>query len=152
MEPTPTLSQVHVASDGTLDLTQPLWTLYVDGSSNAQGCGAGLVLISPDEVVLEYALRFKFHASNNEAEYKALLAGLRLPKEMGARQIQIFNDSQLVVYQVNQDFTAKDVSMTAYLQHTRHLLATFNAYLISQVPRSENSHADALARLASAIE
>ncbi|CAL9003330.1 unnamed protein product [Prunus brigantina] len=71
---------------------------------------------------------------------------------MGARQIQIFSDSQLVVHQVNQDFTAKDVSMTAYLQHTRHLLTTFNAYLISQVPRSENSHADALARLASAIE
>ncbi|CAL9031392.1 unnamed protein product [Prunus brigantina] len=117
-----------------------------------QGCGAGLVLISPDKVVLEYALRFKFHASNNEAEYEALLAGLRLAKEMGARQIQIFSDSQLVVHQVNQNFTAKDVSMTAYLQHTRHLLTTFNAYLISQVPRSENSHADALARLASAIE
>ncbi|CAL2271276.1 unnamed protein product [Prunus armeniaca] len=152
MEPTPTLSQVHVASNGTLDLTQPLWTLYVDGSSNAQGCGAGLVLISPDEVVIEYALHFKFHDSNNETEYEALLAGLRLAKEMGARQIQIFSDSQLVVHQVNQDFTAKDVSMTAYLQHTRHLVTTFNAYLISQVPLSENSHADALARLASAIE
>ncbi|CAL8995976.1 unnamed protein product [Prunus brigantina] len=143
---------IHIAGNGTLDLTQPLWTLYVDGSSNAQGCGAGLVLISPDKVVLEYALRFKFHASNNEAEYEALLAGLRLAKEMGARQIQIFSDSQLVVHQVNQDFTAKDVSMTAYLQHTRHLLTTFNAYLISRVPRSENSHADAAARLASAIE
>ncbi|CAL8137243.1 unnamed protein product [Prunus armeniaca] len=71
---------------------------------------------------------------------------------MGAKQIQIFSDSQLVVHQVNQDFTAKDVSMTAYLQHTRHLLTTFNAYLIGQVPRSENSHADALARLASAME
>ncbi|CAL9001627.1 unnamed protein product [Prunus brigantina] len=152
IEPIPTSSQIHIAGNGTLDLTQPLWTLYVDGSSNAQGCGAGLVLISPDKVVLEYALRFKFHASNNEAEYEALLAGLRLAKEMGARQIQIFSDSQLVVHQVNQDFTAKDVSMTAYLQHTRHLLTTFNAYLISQVPRSENSHADALARLASAIE
>ncbi|CAL9030056.1 unnamed protein product, partial [Prunus brigantina] len=119
IEPIPTSSQIHIAGNGTLDLTQPLWTLYVDGSSNAQGCGAGLVLISPDKVVLEYALRFKFHASNNEAEYEALLAGLRLAKEMGARQIQIFSDSQLVVH---------------------------------QVPRSENSHADALARLASAIE
>ncbi|CAL8992900.1 unnamed protein product [Prunus brigantina] len=140
IEPTPTSRQIHVTGNGTLDSTQPLWTLYVDGSSNAQGCGAGLVLISPDKVVLEYALRFKFHASNNEAEYEALLAGLRLAKEMGAMQIQIFSDSQLVVHQVNQDFTAKDVSMTAYLQHTRHLLTTFNAYLISRVPRSENRH------------
>ncbi|KAI5338524.1 hypothetical protein L3X38_017795 [Prunus dulcis] len=71
---------------------------------------------------------------------------------MGSRQIQIFSDSQLVVHQVNQAFTAKDISMTAYLQHARHLLTNFDTHLISQVPRSENSHADALARLASALE
>ncbi|XP_020426600.1 uncharacterized protein LOC109950865 [Prunus persica] len=151
IEPNLPSSQDHAASKGTLNLTQPMWTLYVDDSSNAQGYGADLVLISPDKVVLEYALHFKFHTSNNEAEYEALLAGLRLAKEMGAREIQIFSDSQLVVHQVNQDFMAKDASMTAYLQHTQHLLATFDAYLISQVPRSENSHADALARLASAL-
>ncbi|KAI5312660.1 hypothetical protein L3X38_041833 [Prunus dulcis] len=142
----------HTASKGTFDLTQPLWTLFVDGSSNTQGCEAGLVLISPDKVALEYALRFKFQASNNEAEYEALLVGLRLAKEMDAKQIQIFSDSQLVVYQVNQDFTAKDASMTAYLQHARHLLATFHVHSINQVPRSENSHADALAKLALALE
>ncbi|CAL2246367.1 unnamed protein product [Prunus armeniaca] len=96
-----------------------------------EGCGAGLVLISPDKIVLEYALRFKFHASNNEAKYEALLTGLRLAKEMGAKEIQIFSDSQLVVHQVNQDFTANDISITAYLQHTSHLLATFDANLIS---------------------
>ncbi|XP_020421233.1 uncharacterized protein LOC109949580 [Prunus persica] len=146
-EPNPPPSQDQTPTEGNLDLTQPLWTLFVDGSSNAQGCGAGLVLISPDKVALEYALRFKFQASNNEAEYEALLAGLRLAKEMDARQIQIFSDSQLVVHQVNQDFTAKDASMTAYLQHARHLLATFHAHSIKQVPRSENSHADALASL-----
>ncbi|XP_020410598.1 uncharacterized protein LOC109946620 [Prunus persica] len=117
-----------------------------------QGCGPGLVLVSPDKVALEYALRFKFQASNNEAKYEALLAGLQLAKEMDAKQIQIFSDSQLVVHQVNQDFTAKDASMTAYLQHARHLLATFHAHSINQVPLSENSHADALARLASALE
>ncbi|KAI5317816.1 hypothetical protein L3X38_037523 [Prunus dulcis] len=151
-EPNLPLSQDHTASKGTFDLTQPLWTLFVDGSSNAQGCEAGLVLISLDKVALEYALRFKFQASNNEAEYEALIAGLRLAKEMDAKQIQIFSDSQLVVHQVNQDFTAKDASMTAYLQHARHLLATFHVHSINQVPRSENSHADALARLASVLE
>ncbi|XP_034208074.1 uncharacterized protein LOC117621615 [Prunus dulcis] len=118
----------------------------------APGCGAGLVLVSLDKVALEYVLRFKFQASNNQAEYEALLAALRLAKDMDAKQIQIFSDSQLVVHQVNQDFTAKDASMTAYLQHARHLLAAFHAHSIKQVPRSENSHADALARLASALE
>ncbi|KAI5324930.1 hypothetical protein L3X38_034003 [Prunus dulcis] len=129
-EPNPSPSQDPNPTKNTLDLTQPLWTLFVDGSSNAQGCGAGLVLVSPDKVALEYALRFNFQASNNEAEYEALLAGLRLAKEMDAKQIQIFSDSQLVVHQVNQDFTAKDASMTAYLQHARHLLATFHAHSI----------------------
>ncbi|KAI5341938.1 hypothetical protein L3X38_009813 [Prunus dulcis] len=136
-EPNPSLSQDQTPNPNTLDLTQPLWTLFVDGSSNAQGCGAGLVLVSPDKVALEYALRFNFQASNNEAEYEALLAGLRLAKEMDARQIQIFSDSQLVVYQVNQDFTAKDASMTAYLQHARHLLATFHAHSITSAALKE---------------
>ncbi|KAI5317241.1 hypothetical protein L3X38_036948 [Prunus dulcis] len=97
-EPNPSPSQDQTPTENTLDLTQPLWTLFVDGSSNAQGCGVGLVLVSPDKVTLEYALRFNFQASNNEAEYEALLAGLRLAKEMDARQIQIFSDSQLVVH------------------------------------------------------
>ncbi|XP_034218921.1 uncharacterized protein K02A2.6-like [Prunus dulcis] len=86
-EPNLPPSQDQTASKSPFDLTQPLWTLFVDGSSNAQGCGAGLVLVSPDKVALEYALRFKFQASNNEAEYEALLAGLRLAKEMDAKQI-----------------------------------------------------------------
>ncbi|KAI5338508.1 hypothetical protein L3X38_017779 [Prunus dulcis] len=66
--------------------------------------------------------------------------------------LQIFSDSQLVVHHVNHDFSAKDTSMTAYLQRTHHLLTTFDAYRISQIPCSENNHADALATLASAVE
>ena len=54
----------------------PTWTLYVDGSSNSQGSGAGIILTTPDGIQLEYALRFRFQASNNEAEYEALLVGL----------------------------------------------------------------------------
>ena len=54
----------------------PAWTLYVGGSSNSQGSGAGIILITPDEIQLEYVLRFGFQASNNEAEYEALLVGL----------------------------------------------------------------------------
>ena len=49
----------------------PIWKLSVDGASNAQGSGAGLILTSPKGIDIEYALRFGFHASNNEAEYEA---------------------------------------------------------------------------------
>ncbi|KAM2494403.1 hypothetical protein ACFX1W_034508 [Malus domestica] len=63
------------------------WSLYVDGLSNQQGCGAGLVVTTPDKVTIEYVLRFKFKASNNEAEYEAFLAGLRLAKHMGLNEL-----------------------------------------------------------------
>ncbi|CAL9002342.1 unnamed protein product, partial [Prunus brigantina] len=133
------------------DPSVPVWVLHVDGSANQQGCGAGLVLTTPDGGKLEYALRFGFRTSNNEAEYEALLAGLRLAKSMSARQIRIHSDSQLIVNQITADFAAKDASMAAYLSASHQLLQKFQAYEIRQIPRSENSHADALSRLASAI-
>ncbi|KAM2574826.1 hypothetical protein TB2_006730 [Malus domestica] len=134
-----------------IEPTAPAWSLYVDGSSNQQGCGVGLVLTTPDKVAMEYALRFKFKASNNEAEYEALLAGLRLAKHLGVKRIDIFSDSQLVVNQVTKNFDAKDSSMAAYLAQTQLLLKHFH-YQITQIPRAANSHAYALARLTSAVE
>ncbi|XP_021811720.1 uncharacterized protein LOC110754904 [Prunus avium] len=147
-------STVPVAhpTEGIFNPSIPLWTLYVDGSSNRQGSEAGLVLKAPDQTTIEYAIRFQFRTSNNEAEYEALLAGLRLAKEMGAQQLRICSDSQLVVNQILTEFEAKDTSMVAYLTHARRLLHHFTAYQVQQIPRSENSHADALSRLASAID
>ena len=60
----------------------PSWTLYIDGSSTSSVSGVGIVLVSPKEATLEYALQFSFPASNNEAEYEALIIGLKLAKEM----------------------------------------------------------------------
>ncbi|CAL9017597.1 unnamed protein product, partial [Prunus brigantina] len=141
------------SSAGTaFDHNSPRWTLYVDGSSNRQGSGAGLVLKTPDHTTIEYAIRFQFRASNNEPEYEALLAGLRLAQHMGAERLLICSDSQLVVNQVGTEFAAKDESMAAYLARARRLLSQFKAYHIRQIPRSENSHADALSQLASAID
>ncbi|KAM2809023.1 hypothetical protein PS2_043825 [Malus domestica] len=99
------------------------------------GCGAGLVLTTPDKVVMEYAFRFKFKASNNEVEYEALLAGLHLAKHLGD----------------TNNFDAKDSSMVAYLAQIQLLLKHFH-YYITQIPRATNSHADALAHLTSAVE
>ncbi|KAM0957204.1 hypothetical protein ACFX2A_025888 [Malus domestica] len=113
-----------------IEPTAPAWSLYVDGSSNQQDCGAGLVLTTPDKVTMEYALRFKFKASNNEAEYEALIAGLCLA---GVKRIDIFNDSQLVVNQVTNNFDTKDSSMAAYLVQTQLLLKHFH-YQITQIP------------------
>ena len=69
------------------------WILHVDGSSNQQGSGAGIVLRGPGGTKLEYALRFEFVASNNEAEYEALIAGLNLARKVGAKHMVICSDS-----------------------------------------------------------
>ena len=59
------------------------WKLFVDGSSNSGGSGVGLVLVSPNMYKTSQALRFNFKASNNEAEYGAVIAGLGLARELG---------------------------------------------------------------------
>ena len=71
----------------------PKWGMYVDGSSNDGGLGVSLILISPEGHRMHCTLRFGFKASNNEVEYKALIAGLKLAKEMKIESLEIFSDS-----------------------------------------------------------
>ncbi|KAK9911093.1 hypothetical protein M0R45_035016 [Rubus argutus] len=129
---------------------QSPWNLFVDGSSNQQASGAGVILTEPGKTFLEYALRFDFKASNNMAEYEALVAGVQLALDSGADSLNIFSDSQLVVNQVTGEFQTKDLQMTAYLGYMQILLRMLKFYNISQIPREKNSKADALARLATA--
>ena len=67
-----------------LDRGDFLWVLFVDGFSNKQGSGAGIILEGPNGLLIEQDLRFAFKASNNQAEYEALVAGMLLDKKMGA--------------------------------------------------------------------
>ena len=94
----------------------PIWRLSVDGASNAQGRGAGLILTSPDGINVKYALRFGFQASNNEAEYEAVIAGLNLTHSMEADQLKVCSDSQLVVKQIEDSYEARGEEMILYLK------------------------------------
>jgi ribonuclease HI len=79
--------------------------MYFDGSKSVQGAGARLVLISPQGDKLKYVLRMSFsQASNNEAEYEALLHGIKMANACGATRLKIFGDSNLVVQQVTETF------------------------------------------------
>ena len=75
-----TSAELTEATQPTTDL--PIWRLSVDGAANAQGSSAGIILTSPKGIDIEYALRFGFRASNNEAEYEAVIAGLNLAQSM----------------------------------------------------------------------
>ncbi|GJR22380.1 reverse transcriptase domain-containing protein [Tanacetum coccineum] len=124
------------------------WTLFTDGSSCVDGCGAGVILTDPDGVEFTYALRFQFEATNNEAEYEALIAGLRIAEIMGVKNLEVNVDSKLVINQVNGTYIAKETDMIKYLEKVKALTNTFRAFLIKQVPRSKNKKADALSKMA----
>ena len=83
------------------------WKVFVDGASRAMGAGAGIVIINPKGIRLGHSFRLGFRASNNEAEYKALLAGLKAIRDMGAREVEVYSDSRLVVNQVQGSFEAR---------------------------------------------
>ena len=73
------------------------WKVYVDSVSNARGSRIGVVLVSPEGVRLEKSLKLGFTASNNEAEYEALIAGLRAAQKLGVEELDVLSDSRLVV-------------------------------------------------------
>ena len=105
----------------TPDITHEYWTMYFDGSVTAPGLGAGVVLISLDGSRLRYAIRLHFSASNNAAEYEALINGLRITIELGATRLYVRGDSELVIDQVMKESSCKSPLMVAYYQEVRKL-------------------------------
>ena len=88
-----------------------LWTINTDGSSTQKGGGAGIVITSPEKSVLKYGVQLKFPITNNEAEYEALLTGLRVARALGGENVLLKSDSQLVIEQVRGEYEAKKARM-----------------------------------------
>ncbi|KAL0428155.1 UNVERIFIED_CONTAM: hypothetical protein Slati_2990300 [Sesamum latifolium] len=91
------------------------WLRHVDGSSTTQGSGAGVVLTTPQGNNMEFAIKFDFKASNNEAKYEALVLGMRIAQNAGALHLLAYSDSQLIVKKVSGEYEAKEKSMVQYL-------------------------------------
>ena len=87
------------------------WILSVDGSSNAKGSGAGIIIESSTGIIVEQCLKFEFKASNNQAEYEALIAGLKLAIDVSVKNLTVQSESQLLVSQVNGDYQAREEAM-----------------------------------------
>ncbi|KAL0386315.1 UNVERIFIED_CONTAM: hypothetical protein Sradi_3025800 [Sesamum radiatum] len=105
-----------------------VWLLHVDGSSTTQSSGAGIVIISPQGDDLEFAIKFSFKTSNNKAEYEALVIGMRMAHEAGARHLLPYLDSQLMVKLVEGTYEAKEESMIQYLHQIKELKTSFNDF------------------------
>ncbi|GKV05833.1 hypothetical protein SLEP1_g17797 [Rubroshorea leprosula] len=125
------------------------WILYVDGTSSNKGSGAGALLLGPNGYRSEHALKFNFDATNNMAEYEALLLGLQLATELKVKVIQIYSDSQLVVNQVNSVCEVVDPVMIKYAALVAELKSKFQKFHLSKIPRSENEQEDSLSKFAS---
>ena len=100
----------------TPDIIHEYWTMYFDGSVMALGSGAGVVLISPDGSWLRYVIRLHFLASNNTAEYEALINRLLIAIEPDATWLYVHDDSELVIDQVMKESSCKSPLMEAYCQ------------------------------------
>ena len=140
------------AEKAQTETNPPIWKLSVDGVTKAQGSGAGLILTSPEGIDIEYTLRFGFRTSNNEAEYEAVIAGLNLAHSLEVDRLEVYSDSQLVVRQIEDTYEAKSGRMILYLRKVRDLLKKFVLVQVKNVPKVENSRADALAKLATASQ
>jgi ribonuclease HI len=125
------------------------WTLYFDGSVMKTGAGAGLLFVSPLGEHMRYAVRLHFPASNNMAEYEALLCGLKIAIEIGVKRLDVWGDSQLVIDQVMKNASCDDDKMEAYCKAVRALEDKFYNIELNHVPRQYNEEADELAKIAS---
>ena len=123
------------------------WKLYVDGASNQKGSRVGIVIVSLDRITIEKSLRLGFSATNNEAEYEALLIGVAMVRKLGRKVVDVFSDSRLVVEQVKGELEARNLRMQGYLDKSRRSQSSFESFSIQQVSRSRNAHADSLVTL-----
>ncbi|CAJ2662240.1 unnamed protein product [Trifolium pratense] len=125
------------------------WTIFVDGASSATGAGAGIILENENGLLIEVSLALSFPTSNNQAEYEAFLAGLRLAEDLQAKEIKIYTDSQLVASQVLGEYQTKNDNLSEYLVLVKEKITKFNSVEILHVPREHNKRADILSKLAS---
>lgn len=124
--------------------------VYVDGGSrgNPGPAAAGAVLRTPSGEVVDEASRRLGRATNNVAEYQAVLLGLERARELGATEVELVNDSELIAKQLNGRYKVKHVDMKPLHAEARAALARFERWSIRSVPRAQNAHADALVNAA----
>ena len=123
--------------------------MYFDGSVLKTGAGAGLLFVSPLGKHMRFVVRLHFPASNNMAEYEALLSGLLIVIELGIKHLDVWGDSQLVIDQVMKESSYHDPKMEAYYNAVRRLEDKFDGLELNHVPRKYNEDADELAKITS---
>jgi ribonuclease HI len=120
--------------------------IHVDGGArgNPGPAAAAAVLSSPDGEVVAEAHELLGVATNNVAEYRGLLLGLERARELGASEVEVVNDSELVAKQVNGEYKVKHPDMKPLHAAAMRALGGFASWRMRTVPRGQNAAADAL--------
>ncbi|KAL2247813.1 UNVERIFIED_CONTAM: hypothetical protein Sindi_2633600 [Sesamum indicum] len=121
------------------------WMLHVDGSSNAHNGGAGILIQGPG-VEIEVVVRLSLPTTNNEAEYEALILGLDLAYEAGAKVLEVYTDSQLIAMQIEGSYEIKEKTMALYHRRAKMLMQQLDKCSIQQISRCENDQADSVSK------
>jgi ribonuclease HI len=121
--------------------------MYFDGSLRLQGAGAGILFIAPGGDQLKYALQLLFPAFNNATEYEALVHGLSITVSLSIKRLMVYDDSLVVIIQVNKDWDCSTHSMNRYCAAVQKLEVMFEGLEFHHVERDRNTVADALSKL-----
>ena len=110
----------------------------MDGASSSAGSGAGIILENEEGILVDVSLALSFPTSNNQAEYEAFLAGLRLAEDLGVEEVIICTDSQLVALQVRGEYQDKNDNLSEYLALVKKKIEKFRSVEVKHVPREHN--------------
>jgi len=139
----------HSVSEKSLNFVDVRpWKLYFDGSSNKNGTGVGILIISLENIPTKLKFLLEKLCSNNEAEYEALIVGLEILLELGAKDVEIKGDSELVIKQLTKEYKCVKENLIIYFATATALLKRFDRANIQHVPRIENQEANDLTQIA----
>ncbi|XP_075074752.1 uncharacterized protein LOC142162312 [Nicotiana tabacum] len=129
----------------------PPWTIFFDGSAHRNDAGSGVVLISLERQVFPFSFGLGETCSNNAAEYKDLIVGLEMALEIKILQLEIFDDSKLIINQLLESYKVKDEYLLPFQEYAFGLLKKFDRVFLNHVLREENHKDDVLANLATTM-
>jgi ribonuclease HI len=125
------------------------WAMFFDGSACDDGCGIGILLVSPRGANYSFSIRLSTPCTNNVAEYEAVRRGMEFLLEAGAEAVELFGDSKLVISQLTDEYKCESESLFPYWMECCELMTKFRYINFNWVPRSQNTKANDLAQMAS---
>lgn len=147
------ISEIKNEADIDMDVKEKWWTMNFDSAVSREGAGVGAYIIAPYCINQNlFSYKFYFECTNNVGKYEALILGLKIMKELQAKRVHIYGDSELVIKQVIGTYQAKHPRMRDYRNMVLDLLESFKEFQLSVIPRNQNHIVDDIAVAASVFK